>query len=128
MCKKKHPNSRRKDRSVKYFQHPHRAKQNCDGPFYSVSIGTDCGCGLPEEEAPNLVRMASRDEGYQSYFYKQPLNETEIQQAIDVINICPIHDLRYGGKDPEIIEKVEPGRSDYIVLNAGGVVLDDSST
>lgn len=61
-------------------------------------------------------------------FYKQPETAEEISRAIEAINICPIHDLRYGGKDPKIISRVEPSQSDYIIDNNGSVLLNKSNT
>jgi hypothetical protein len=110
-----------------YFINPERAKENVEGPFYTIDIGRDCGCGLPEAEAPELIRM-TKDRRYQSYFYKQPLTEIEIDHAIEAVNICQIHDIRYGGKDPGIIKRIESGQSDYIITKKGKVILNEKNT
>ena len=104
-----------------------RAKENIAGPFYAVAMEYDCACGLPEGEAPDLIRM-SELRGYQSYFYKQPESPEEISRAIHAINICPIHDLRYGGQDPEIIKRVDPSQSDFRITENGVVVVNEWST
>ncbi len=105
------------------FIHPERAKENVPGPFYTVDIGCDCGCSLPEEIAPDLLKN-TEDRRYQTYFYKQPETESEIARAIEAINVCPIHNIRYGGKQAEIIVKVREGQSDSIVSKSGEVVLE----
>jgi len=97
-----------------------RAKQNAEGPFYAVAIEYDCACGLPEAEAPDLVKM-SDEVGFQSYFYKQPQNQDEIERAIEAVNVCPIHDLRYCGTDPEIISRISPSQADYCIGKDGVV-------
>jgi hypothetical protein len=79
---------------MNYYIHPDRAKENCDGPFYTVDIGCDCGCGLPEELA----------------------------LAIKAVNLCPTHDIRYGGTDVKIIAKIKSGQSDY-EINKSGVAV-----
>jgi len=107
---------------MEYFESPERATENIEGPFYTVEIGVDCGCGLPESVAPLLLKTTD-DRRYQTYFTKQPSSPEEIHQAIEAINICPIHEIRYGGKNPEIIKLVNSGQSDYIINSLGQVVI-----
>lgn len=104
-----------------------RAKENVDGPFYAVAMEYDCACGLPEAEAPDLIRM-SDNIGYQTYFYKQPQSEEEISRAIEAINICPIHDLRYCGADPEIIARINPSQVDFCIGKNGEIVPSVQNT
>ncbi len=104
-----------------------RAKENVDGPFYAVAMEYDCACGLPEEVAPDLLKM-SESRGYQSYFYKQPKTLDEISRAIEAINVCPIHDLRYCGQDQQIISRIDPSQSDYRIDGDGQVVTNESNT
>ena len=105
-----------------YYQHPGRAKENIEGPFYTVDIGCDCGCLLPEETAPTLLRTTEDRRG-QTYFIKQPETEDEFIDAIEAVNICDIHDIRYGGKDPLIIRAIESGKSDYVRTKNGEVIF-----
>ena len=105
-----------------YYESPEKAKENVPGPFYTVEIGVDCGCGLPESVAASLLKTTD-DRRCQTYFSKQPTNAAEIQQAIDAINICPIHEIRYGGTDSKIIRLVNPGQSDYIITEKGTIEL-----
>ena len=107
---------------MEYFIHPERAKENVSGPFYTVDIGCDCGCCLPEEIAPDLLKT-TEDQRVQTYFYKQPETELEIARAIKAINICPIHNVRYGGTEAKIIVKVREGQSDFIISTNGEVIL-----
>ncbi|PCJ35821.1 MAG: hypothetical protein COA99_13650 [Moraxellaceae bacterium] len=107
-----------------YYEHLGRAKENVEGPFYTVDIGSDCGCLLPEETAPTLVKTTEDRRG-QTYFIKQPETEEELIDAIEAVNICDIHDVRYGGKDPKIIRAIEEGKSDFIIKKGGDVVLPE---
>lgn len=109
-----------------YFLHPDRAIENVEGSFYTVSVGTDCGCMIPEEIAPTLLKCTD-DRRYQTYFSKQPETVQEIMNAINAINTCPIHNIRYGGKDPKIIKDIEVGQSDYIIDINGQVVLAEDN-
>jgi hypothetical protein len=104
-----------------------KAKENVDGPFYAVAMESDCGCGLPEVAAPDLLKM-SDSRGYQSYFYRQPETSDEISRAIEAINVCPIHDLRYCGQDPTIISRIDDSQSDYLINKNGKVVINASNT
>ena len=113
--------------SMNYYLHPNRTKENCSGPFYTVDIGCDCGCGLPEEFAPSLLQNTN-DRRRQTYFFKQPESQAEVELAINVVNLCPIHDIRYGGKDPEIIAQISAGKSDYEVNAQGVAVLNQQHT
>ena len=110
-----------------YYEHQDRAIENISGPFYTVSVGCDCGCGLPESSAPELLRMTD-DRSNQSYFYKQPETNLEIASAINAVNVCPIHDVRYGGQDPEIIKRIDPTQTDYNISKNGSVVLNEINT
>lgn len=93
-----------------------RVEENANGDFYALELEFNCGCGQPEAAAPDLVKMSDK-RGLQSFFYKQPTTEVEVQRAIDAVNVCPIHELRYGGKDPGIIARVDPDLSDYRVVD-----------
>ncbi|AQT58888.1 hypothetical protein B0D95_01380 [Cellvibrio sp. PSBB023] len=92
-----------------------------------MDIGCDCGCGLPEEFATSLLKNTN-DRRWQTYFFKQPESQAELELAIKVVNLCPIHDIRYGGKDPEIISQISSGQSDYEVNAQGVVVLNQEHT
>ena len=113
--------------NMNYHRFNDYALENVEGPFYTVDIGCDCGCCLPESVAPDLLKT-TEDRRYQTYFYKQPKTKKEIENAIEAINICPIHDIRYGGKDPEIIKLIEPTQSDYKILKNGKLKLKLIST
>ena len=110
-----------------YFINPDRAIENIDGPFYTIDFRCDCACELPEREAPELMRM-TEDRRYQSYFYKQPVTALEIAHAIEAVNICPIHDIRYGGKDPEIIKRIDSGQADFKIFKNGQIGLNEKQT
>jgi hypothetical protein len=105
-----------------WFVHPSRAKENVDGPFYAVAIGCDCGCMLPESIAPDLLGTLGRP-SYQTYFRRQPETPDEIDRACEAIEICPIHDLRYGGKDPAILKRLPESQCDFRLLEDGRVEL-----
>ncbi|MCJ8314002.1 MAG: ferredoxin [Pseudomonadales bacterium] len=113
--------------NMKYHRFNDYAVENVDGPFYTIDIGSDCGCLLPEAEAPTLLKTTN-DPRDQTYFYRQPETKEEIENAIEAINICPIHDIRYGGRDPEIIKLIEPSQTDYKILKNGKLKLKLIST
>lgn len=110
-----------------YFVHPNRAKENVDGPFYTVDIGCDCACLMPEQEAPDLLKT-TEDRRHQTYFYKQPHSEEEIQKAIEAISVCGIHDIRYGGKDTSIIKRIASSQTDYQITTNGSIKLAHKNT
>ncbi|WP_460100679.1 hypothetical protein [Sessilibacter sp. MAH4] len=108
---------------IKYYLHKDRAKENVDGPFYTVDIGADCGCGLPEAVAPELLKT-SIDCRYQTYFFKQPQTDLKITHVIEAINVCGIHDIRYSGKNPSIISQIRSGQTDFVISKNGEVILN----
>ncbi|MEZ6143298.1 MAG: hypothetical protein R3B84_22250 [Zavarzinella sp.] len=99
------------------------ASENAPGPFYAEDIGTDCGCLLPEGEAPTLLATTGPPR-YQTYFLRQPETPLEIEQACAAIRICHVHSLRYGGKDPEILTRLAdvPHLCDYQLTRDGRVI------
>jgi hypothetical protein len=109
-----------------YYVSKQRAKENVDGPFYTIDMGCDCGCLLPEAEAPELLKTTD-DRRHLTYFFKQPSTEIELSHAINAVNVCPIHDVRYGGKDPRIIKRIDLDQSDYILNKSGEVVLSENA-
>jgi len=102
-----------------------RSALNVPGPFYSCG---DClACGLPECEAPDLLAPLDED-NRTTYFVKQPETAEEIERACRAILVCCINDLRYGGQDRNIIERLgnDPRRSDFIIRD-GEVVRATTS-
>ena len=96
-----------------YYIHPKRFPKNVDGPFYTVGDqdkdGIWCGdclsCGTPELEAPSLLAPLT-DENGDTYFFKQPETEEEIEMACNAINSCCVSALRYGGNDPNVLARL----------------------
>lgn len=107
---------------MNYFVHPERAKENVAGAFYTVDIGCDCACGIPEAIAPSLL-ATTEDRRYQTYFYKQPETDAELTAAIEAIASCGIHNIRYGGINREIIKRIRAEQCDYRVNWLGCLVL-----
>ena len=104
-----------------------KAKENVEGDFYCVDMGCDCGCGIPEELAPNLLKT-TEDKRHQTYFYKQPVTKQEIELAIESTKVCPIHDIRYGGKEKWIIKKMTEEQCDYFIDELGNVRKKSKNT
>ncbi|MBX7106385.1 MAG: hypothetical protein K1X57_20070 [Gemmataceae bacterium] len=92
-------------------EHPRRAYQNAPGPFYAKAMGCDCGCLLPEAEAPELLATAGPPT-FQTYFRRQPVTPAEVERACAAMLICPVHSLRYGGLDPLVLTQL--ARVDYL--------------
>lgn len=103
-----------------------RAAENAPGPFYCESIGSDCGCLLPETEAPELLATAGPPT-YQTYFRRQPATPDEVERALAALLICPVQSLRYGGRDPSILARLAeyPYLCDYRLTADGRVVPTD---
>jgi hypothetical protein len=103
-----------------YFLHPLRLPQNAEGPFYTIGgrdrDGVWCGncleCGLPEDAAPGLLAPLN---GWNpgTHFVRQPKNEAEIEQACRAIEVCCVDALRYGGRDPKIIQRLGGNCCDF---------------
>ena len=95
--------------------HQHgRSPLNVPGPFYTC--GNCLACGLPETEAPEL--LAPLDPDHQiTHFIKQPQTPDEVERACSAINVCCVADLRYGGQDPAIINRLgnDPGACDFLI-------------
>src|SRR5580765_2788781 len=81
---------------------------NAEGPFY-VSHGECISCGSPHVVAPELMAWEMNAKGHVThcYFRKQPETPQEIEQAILAMRASCCGALRYGGSDPEIIQKLE---------------------
>ena len=109
-----------------WFLHPQRAAENVPGPFYAVAAGCDCGCLLPEQEAPDLLATLGSP-SYQTYFRRQPVGPSEVERACAAVAICPIHDLRYGGRDPAILMRLPPDRCDFRLGPNGEVELSEAA-
>lgn len=102
---------------------PQRFPLNVEGPFYTC--GNCLSCGLPESEAPDL--LAPLDDGNnRTYFRRQPQTPDELERACQAIRVCCLADLRYGGKDPAIIQRL--GNDSLVcdfILRDGQVVPGD---
>lgn len=116
-----------------YFQNPHRFPKNAPGPFYTTGYSTetddkwcsDClCCGAPEAQAPELLAPLT-DENLNTYFIRQPESPEEIEHACNAIRSCCTEALRYGGKNPAIIDRLDndPNCCDYLVAPDGTVQL-----
>lgn len=99
---------------------PARSPLNAPGPFYSCD---NClACGLPEIEAPELLAPLEGD-NYTTYFVKQPETAEEVEHACLAIRVCCVDDLRYGGQDRAIIERLgnDPRVCDFVIR--GGEII-----
>ncbi len=104
-----------------------RSEKNVEGDFYSCDLEKNCDC-YAFEEAKDLITATwiksfiSNPVRNEVYFHKQPKDQEEIEASISAINKCYRCQIRYGGKDPKIIEKVLPRKCDYKVNEKGNVV------
>lgn len=73
------------------------------GDFYAEN-GSCTACGAPQAEAPNLIEHAKEDN--HCYFRRQPVTETDIDQAIAAMMVSCVDALRYGGTDEKIIRRL----------------------
>jgi hypothetical protein len=122
-----------------YFHHPFRFPGNAPGPFYTsghqcrvtsaryaplVWCGDCLCCEAPEHEAPGLLAPLNCDNS-DTYFLRQPATDQEIKQACRALAVCCVAALRYGGKDPAIIQRLgnSPELCDYTIDEHGNLVL-----
>lgn len=81
-----------------------RVPENAPGDFYVVR-NTCIHCCLPHGEAPSLLNDCKADFD-ECYFRRQPTNETEVDQAINAMNVSCVEALRYAGNDARILAKL----------------------
>lgn len=85
---------------------PERHPLNAPGPFY-VEDGVCILCTTPCHAAPDLMCSEQEVELAQScYFKKQPTNQAEMDSAVDAVQASCCGGLRYGGKDPAVLEQL----------------------
>jgi hypothetical protein len=86
---------------------PHHA--NAPGPFYSENDGC-ISCGAPNAEAPDLLGWYEERCGAHTYshciFRRQPSTPAEVEQAIRAMDVSCVENLRYGGTDPVVLERL----------------------
>jgi hypothetical protein len=106
-------------------QHPKRCPLNAPGPFYTT--GQCLACGAPEAEAPDLLAPLTGG-NYITFFVRQPETPDEVERACRAIQVCCVMDLRYGGTDRTVIERLgnDPVACDH-VLRDGPVVPSDKA-
>ena len=102
-----------------------RCPLNAPGPFYTA--GQCLSCEAPEAEAPDLLAPLT-DGNCTTYFVRQPQTPEEVEQACNAIRVCCVMDLRYGGRDRAIIERLgnDPQACDY-VIRGGQLVRSDKA-
>jgi hypothetical protein len=83
---------------------PQRVRENAPGDFY-VEAGCCMSCCLVHGEAPELLNDPG-EPFRECYFRRQPRTAEEVERAIDAICLSEMAALRYGGTDPEIIDKL----------------------
>jgi hypothetical protein len=82
---------------------PHRFEKNEPGDFYTT--GWCMACGAPEDEAPELLAPLEGD-NMETYFVRQPSTPDEIEHACRAVIVCCANSVRYGGTDPNIIQRL----------------------
>ena len=91
-----------------------RCPLNAAGAFYTKGDGLFCG--FPESFAPDLLAPLT-DGNHTTYFVKQPQTADEVDRACHAVYACCVDDLRYGGQDQSIIERLGNSRQrcDYVI-------------
>ena len=82
-----------------------RDPRNAPGPFY-VLENLCLSCGLPEDEAPDLLADLKETNG-ETYFVRQPVTPEEVERACSALDVCCVKALRYAGNDPAIIQRLQ---------------------
>lgn len=82
---------------------------NAAGPFYSVEDGC-ITCLAPQCAAPNLIGLYDDPSGTNArshcFFKKQPQTQEEVDEAISAMAVSCVENLRYGGTDPVILNRL----------------------
>ena len=98
---------------------PERTPLNAEGDFY-IEKDTCLTCLAPEHEAPELMGL---DEATGCYFRRQPQTPEELEHAIEAVCVSCVAAVRYGGSDPEILERLrakgEQAQCDVLAPNSG---------
>lgn len=104
-------------------QHANRCPLNVLGTFYT--LGTCLACEAPEVEAPDMLAPLTGG-NYTTYFVRQPETAEEVERACSAVRVCCVMDLRYGGTDPRIIERLgnDPLACDFVIRD-GQLVLSE---
>ena len=104
---------------------PQRCPLNAPGSFYTT--GQCLACEAPEVEAPELLAPLTGG-NYTTYFVRQPQSPLEVESACRAIGVCCMMDVRYGGTDRAIIERLgnDPTASDYVIRD-GQLVRSDKA-
>ena len=78
---------------------------NAPGPFYTEA-NICSACLLPEGEAPELMGFEEHLDfpKFGCFFRKQPETLEELDRAFQAMQVNCIDALRYGGKDPAILQ------------------------
>ena len=82
----------------------HEAK----GDFY-VNVEECIVCGAPEHVAPEVIAMTQDADIHQNhcFFKKQPSTPEEIERAVTAMDASCVEALRYRGRDPEVLRRLE---------------------
>jgi hypothetical protein len=83
---------------------PQRVPENAPGDFY-VERDVCTRCCIPHSEAPDLLNDPNV-EFQECYFRRQPQTEAEVEQACMAVAVSCVGGPRYGGNDPEILERL----------------------
>jgi hypothetical protein len=103
-----------------------RLRKNVPGEWYTT--GECMACGAPEDEARELLSPLS-DEDLETYFVRQPETPAEVERACRAAQVCCVSALRYGGRDPAVIQRLgnTPEFCDWLVDDSGRLVPADAA-
>lgn len=107
--------------------HPRRCPLKAPGPFYTT--GECMACEAPELEAPDLLAPL-KNGNHTTFFTRQPETPDEVERACNAIRVCCVGDLRYGGTDLKIIERLgnDPAACDDVERGGQLVLADEART
>jgi hypothetical protein len=91
---------------------PQRVPGNAPGDFY-VENGGCMRCCLPHGEAPDLMNDPNLP-FEQCFFLRQPRTPEEVDAAIQAMRVSEVAALRYGGRDPEVLDKMRKMGCEYL--------------
>ena len=101
-----------------------RLSKNVPGDFYTN--GECLACELPEMEAPELLAPLTGN-NYDTYFVKQPETKEELDKAISACEVCCVSALRYGGKDKEILNRLDSDCCDYKIDSFNNIIPNNKT-
>lgn len=86
--------------------------------------GAAIACGAEHRKPKHTLLAPLDDSNLDTYFVRQPESLEEIEQAINAMKLCCVDALRYGGREKQIISKLnnDPDWCDYVTTDSGSLL------